>query len=221
MRCVPPRREDAWQEGRTGTALDAGRLRGRCCVVIRVQAGDNATVAFRFARRPDDRTTAVDVGMFKYTVISKAGVSTTLNSDHSLHLSPDHKISAAMIQETIQQLEADLRAAQLSGDVTALGRLIDDALLFTGPDGSLATKADDLALHCSGAIRFSTHAPNDVQWQVVTPDVVVVAMRTRLAGFFHGQSFAGDYRYTRVWARRDDSWRIVAGHVSAVAIGTT
>ena len=221
MRCVPPRREDAWQEGRPRTALDAGRLRGRCCVVSRVQAGDNTTVVFRFARRQDDSTTAADVGMFKYTVISKAGVSTTPKSDHSLHLSPDHKISAAMIQETIQQLEADLRAAQLSGDVTALGRLIDDALLFTGPDGSLATKADILTLHRSGAIRFSTHEPSDVQWQVVTPDVVVVAMRTRLARFFDGQSFAGDYRYTRVWARRGDSWRIVAGHVSAVAIGTT
>lgn len=159
--------------------------------------------------------------MFKYTVISKTGVSTAPKPDHSAHLSPDHKISAAMIQETIQQLEADLRAAQLSGDVTALDRLIDDALLFTGPDGSLATKTDDLALHRSGAVRISTHEPSDLRWQAVTPDVVVVSLRTRLAGFFHGQSFAGDYRYTRVWARRGDSWRIVAGHVSAVAIGTT
>ncbi|MEP6781089.1 MAG: nuclear transport factor 2 family protein [Gemmatimonadaceae bacterium] len=124
-----------------------------------------------------------------------------------------------MTQETIQRLEADLRAAQLSGDVDALDRLIDDTLLFTGPDGSLATKADDLVLHRSGAVRFSTYEPSELQWQAVTPDVVVVALRTRLAGFFHGQSFAGDYRYTRVWARRGDGWRIVAGHVSAVAIG--
>lgn len=126
-----------------------------------------------------------------------------------------------MIQDTIQQLEAELRAAQLSGDVNALDRLIDDALLFTGPDGSLATKADDLALHRSGAVRFSTHEPSDFQWHAVTSDVVVVALRTRLAGFFHGHSFADDYRYTRVWARRDDAWRVVAGHVSAVAMQNT
>ncbi|MEP6766109.1 MAG: nuclear transport factor 2 family protein [Gemmatimonadaceae bacterium] len=122
------------------------------------------------------------------------------------------------MQEIIQQLEAELRAAQLNADVNALDRLIDDTLLFTGPDGSLATKADDLALHRSGAVRFSTHEPSDLQWQAITPDVIVVALRTRLAGFIHGQSFAGDYRYTRVWARRDNSWRIVAGHVSTVAM---
>ena len=121
------------------------------------------------------------------------------------------------MQEIIQELEAQLRAAQLKSDVHALDRLIDDTLLFTGPDGSLATKADDLALHRSGAVRFTTHEPSDLQWLSVTDDVAVVALRTRLAGSIHGQTFSGDYRYTRVWARRGNSWRIVAGHVSEVA----
>ena len=49
----------------------------------------------------------------------------------------------------------------------------------------------------------------------VSVDVLVVALRTRLAGSMNGQEFDGDYRYTRVWVRRGDSWRIVAGHVSA------
>ena len=38
--------------------------------------GDKATVEFRFSLRQDDSTTAFEAGMFKYTVISKAGVST-------------------------------------------------------------------------------------------------------------------------------------------------
>jgi hypothetical protein len=33
----------------------------------------------------------------------------------------------------------------------------------------------------------------------------------------HPSSFAGPFRYTRVWRARDDGWRIVAGHVSAIA----
>jgi hypothetical protein len=49
----------------------------------------------------------------------------------------------------IVALEAMLRAAQLNADVEMLGRLISDSLLFTGPDGNLATKADDLAAHAS------------------------------------------------------------------------
>ena len=38
--------------------------------------GDRATVEFRFSQRQDNATTAFEAGLFKYTVISKAGVST-------------------------------------------------------------------------------------------------------------------------------------------------
>ena len=41
----------------------------------------------------------------------------------------------------IVALEAEIRAAQLGANVAALDRLISVKLLFTGPDGQLATKA--------------------------------------------------------------------------------
>lgn len=120
------------------------------------------------------------------------------------------------IEETINQLESELRTAQLQSDVHALEQLIDDALLFTGPDGTLASKRDDLELHRNRVVQFSEHVPSDMQFVVVTDDVVVVALRTRLAGRYHEVDFAGEYRYTRVWARRGDRWCVVAGHVSAI-----
>jgi len=39
--------------------------------------------------------------------------------------------------------EAELRRAQLESDVDALDRLLDDCLLFTSFDGTIATKNDD------------------------------------------------------------------------------
>lgn len=39
--------------------------------------GDKAAVAFRFSRRQDDDTTAFEAGIFKYTVITKSGASTS------------------------------------------------------------------------------------------------------------------------------------------------
>src|SRR5690349_21145809 len=77
--------------------------------------------------------------------------------------------------------EAALRAAQLGADVAALDRLIDGDLLFTGPDGRLGTKAEDLAAHGSGAIRFRTHEPEELRVRRVGPDVAVAALRARLA----------------------------------------
>jgi len=118
----------------------------------------------------------------------------------------------------IVALEAALRAAQLAADVPALARLISDDLLFTGPDGQLGTKAQDLEAHGSGVVRFRSHVPEELRVRRVGADVVVTALRARLEVAVAGNLARGTYRYTRVWAReRDGQWRVVGGHVSAVA----
>ena len=120
----------------------------------------------------------------------------------------------------IVSLEAELRAAQLAADVPALGRLISDDLLFTGPDGQLATKAQDLEAHGSGVVRFRSHEPEELRIRRVGADVAVSALRTRLEVEVAGTLVGGTYRYTRVWAREaDGKWRVVGGHVSEVAAG--
>ena len=87
-----------------------------------------------------------------------------------------------MIDTEIAALEAELRAAQLASDVDALDRLISEHLLFTGPDGGLATKADDLTAYRDGIMRVTSHEPQDLRVRRVGADVAVVALRTRLAG---------------------------------------
>ncbi len=47
---------------------------GRDMVTARAK-GNRATVEFRFSQRQDDATTAFEAGIFKYTVIEKAGAS--------------------------------------------------------------------------------------------------------------------------------------------------
>ena len=117
----------------------------------------------------------------------------------------------------IVALEARLRAAQLSADVAALDELIDDVLLFTGPDGQLGTKAQDLAAHGSGAVRFREHEPEELRVRRIGRDVAVVALRARLAVEVAGRLVRGTYRYTRVWSHgKDGAWRVAGGHVSEV-----
>jgi ketosteroid isomerase-like protein len=113
-------------------------------------------------------------------------------------------------------LEARIRAAQLSADVAALDALISDELLFTGPDGHLATKAQDLEAHRSGLVRFREHEPEELRVRRIGNDVAVVALRARLAVEVAGTLVRGTHRYTRVWARENGEWRVVGGHVSAV-----
>jgi len=117
----------------------------------------------------------------------------------------------------IADLESRLRNAQLAADVAELDALIAEDLLFVGPDGNLATKAQDLAAHASGAVRFREHEPEELHVRRVGSDVAVTTLRARLAVEVAGALHRGTYCYTRVWAREGDApWRVVAGHVSAV-----
>lgn len=113
--------------------------------------------------------------------------------------------------------EARIRAAQLEADVAALDDLIADVLLFTGPDGQLGTKAQDLEAQRSGVVRFRGHEPEELHIRRVGADVAVAALRARLTVEVSGALMRGTYRYTRVWARESGGpWRVVGGHVSQV-----
>ena len=122
---------------------------------------------------------------------------------------------AELPDDSLRACEAALRRAQLASDVAALDRLVDDALVFTGPDGAVYGKADDLDAHRQGLIRITRLEPSEERIQRFG-NIAVVSVRMEMAGTFRGAAFAGPFRYTRVWCHRPDGWRIVAGHVSAV-----
>ena len=118
--------------------------------------------------------------------------------------------------DEVREVETALRTAQLASDVTALERLVDDALIFTGPDGRVYGKTDDLEAHRTGNIRITRLEPSEERLQRFGP-VAVVTVRMEMTGSFMGEDFDGPFRYTRIWFQRADGWRIVAGHVTAVA----
>jgi ketosteroid isomerase-like protein len=116
---------------------------------------------------------------------------------------------------SVHAAELALRRAQLAGDVSALDTLIDEALVFTGPDGAIYGKHDDLDAHRRGIIRITQLEPSDERVQDFG-SIVVVSVRMEMRGSFQGAPFSGPFRYTRVWRAHGDGWRVVAGHVSAV-----
>ncbi len=118
----------------------------------------------------------------------------------------------------ILQMEERLRAAMLTSNVAELDALIDDRLLFVGPDGKLYGKADDLDLHRSGETQFMRLELEDVQIQLYDSTAIAVVL-ANLSVSFKGQPSEGHSRYVRTWVCGDQGWRIVAGSVCPVAEG--
>jgi ketosteroid isomerase-like protein len=119
--------------------------------------------------------------------------------------------------DSLHACETALRQAQLAGDVAMLDRLVDDELVFTGPDGAVYGKSDDLDAHREGWVRVTRLDPSEERIQRFG-SIVVVSVRMEMAGTFRDLPFAGPYRYTRVWRKHGDGWRVVAGHVSVVLV---
>jgi ketosteroid isomerase-like protein len=120
-----------------------------------------------------------------------------------------------LAESSLHASEAALRQAQLASDVQELDRLVDDALVFIGPNGAVYGKQADLDAHRQGLIRITRLEPSEERIQRFG-HIAVVSVRMEMSGTFEGAAFDGPFRYTRVWRANPDGWRIVAGHVSAV-----
>jgi hypothetical protein len=114
--------------------------------------------------------------------------------------------------ESLLVAERRLQAAQLAGDVAVLDELIDERLIFTGPDGLLYGKEDDLRLHRSGAQTMTAVREEDLL-SLVDGRTGVTWFVGRLAGTFNGVAFDMRVRYTRTWVFTS-RWKLVAGHAS-------
>lgn len=123
----------------------------------------------------------------------------------------DADIAAA---DALRDAERRLQRAQLASDVEALDRLIDERLVFTGPDGRHYSKQDDLQVHRSGQQAMTRVDEEDLTVRVVGGTGVTWFLGT-LEGSMAGEPFLVRVRYTRTWIHDHDSgWRLIAAHVS-------
>lgn len=114
-------------------------------------------------------------------------------------------------ETTIEMLEESLRQAMLNSDVAVLDELIADDLIFTLPTGLVIDKQTDLEAHRSEIQKYHQIGIDDRQIHHYG-DWAVVTLKAKIAA----KVFSGTYRFTRVWAKRQNRWQIVAGHASQV-----
>ncbi|HEY1942150.1 MAG TPA: nuclear transport factor 2 family protein [Roseiarcus sp.] len=115
----------------------------------------------------------------------------------------------------IAEHEAALRSAMLNNDVSALSDLIDDDLVFTGPDGSILSKEADLSTHRDKLLRLDKIDLHDSQTHRLGP-MILVTTKADLSGQFGDFPIGGTFAYTRLWRQSGSRWRIVAGHAAKI-----
>ena len=120
------------------------------------------------------------------------------------------------VEQAVMQMEEDLRVAISKGDAKAYGRIIGDDYVFTNQDAVMRTKAQMVSAYESGSIKYESIKFDEIKVHAYG-DTAVVTGRQTLKGQDAGKDISGQFRYTRVYVKRQGGWQLVATQVTRIA----
>lgn len=115
--------------------------------------------------------------------------------------------------DALTRLEAEWNDAHIRGDAAALDRLFADDLFVVVTGMRPMSKADSLSVFSSGRMKFDRYESSDTQIRVYDATAVVTG-RIRRARTMPNRSVEDDWRFTKVYVRRDNRWQVVSFHAS-------
>src|ERR1700730_16496944 len=116
----------------------------------------------------------------------------------------------------LKSLEDERCRAMTNADVAALDRLVSDKLIWTHSSGHVDSKQALLAKIESGASQYLSICREDEKYVISAAAAVasgIVVQEARLGGVERSLRS----RYTNVWFREGDAWRVVAWQSTAVS----
>jgi len=116
----------------------------------------------------------------------------------------------------LEVAEDELQAAVSANDAEALEMLLHDELLATAPDGSFATKPQDIAGYASGAFRVVSYEQLRRR-SLLHAGTGITAVRAHIRGRIGEDDFDVVMDYTRTWIHDGGRWQVLAAHLSPVA----
>lgn len=147
---------------------------------------------------------AIMVGVLALTVTSAFAQTTSTKEDRA--------------KQELTQIERDIGKANIARDYAYFDRVEADEFIFTGENGSLTTKKEDLA-------GLKEPANPDYKLEAYDVDEVKVTLYDKLAvvtgrvitkAKYKGADVAKQTRFTDVFVWRDGRWQLVAGHSSRI-----
>jgi ketosteroid isomerase-like protein len=118
-------------------------------------------------------------------------------------------------EQEVIKLEREFGEAITRGDKAALDRLTADEFVLTNTLGQIVNKARGIADITSPDYQIDSLVNDDIKVRVYG-DAAVVTARGTAKGRYKGQDASGQFRYTRVWIRRQGRWRAVAAQSTAI-----
>jgi ketosteroid isomerase-like protein len=119
-------------------------------------------------------------------------------------------------QVELQRLEKVWNDAHLRGDTAALDDLWADELVVTVPRMQVMNKTQSLAIWRTGRMKFQRYETSDTAFRIYG-EAAVVTGRLARERTFGDKNIHEDWRFTKVYVRRQGKWRVVSWQASESA----
>jgi len=133
------------------------------------------------------------------------------------------KFDPAAIEAEVLKLEREWADANKTHNAEAVKRLVADDAVIVYPDGSTASKADEVHTIESGAITADAFDMIDPKVTVIDADTAFISGRSVIKnGKFAVPNqkkpidISGEYRFLDVYAKRDGKWVAVASQATKI-----
>jgi ketosteroid isomerase-like protein len=126
----------------------------------------------------------------------------------------------AQAEQEVRDMERQWREAWLAADVAALDRIHAHDYMAIPNIGTVSTKAEVMTDVRRGAFRYTRMEHSDMTVRVYGNTGVVVG-RTINEGHRGNRDVSGDFRYTRIYVKRNGSWQAVLAQYTRIAVPET
>ncbi|HTT19700.1 MAG TPA: nuclear transport factor 2 family protein [Candidatus Sulfotelmatobacter sp.] len=116
----------------------------------------------------------------------------------------------------LERLEKVWNEAHERGDADTLESLWSDDLEVDVPRMPVMNKADLLNFARSGRMKLLRYATSDIRIRIYG-DTAVVNGRLQRTRQINGKEISDDWRFTKVYVRQAQRWRVVSFHASEAA----
>ncbi len=113
-------------------------------------------------------------------------------------------------------MERQWRQAWLAGDADVLDKIHADDFTSIPNIGIISTKAEVMADVRRGVFRYSRMEHSEMTVRIYGTTAVVVA-RTTNEGHRGDRDVSGDFRYTRIYVKRNGRWQAVLAQYTRIA----
>jgi ketosteroid isomerase-like protein len=119
-------------------------------------------------------------------------------------------------KQDLERLEKVWNEAHERGDADVLQSLWADDLEVDVPKMPAMSKTEVMAFARSGRMKFLRYSTSDINIRVYG-DAAVVIGRLQRTRTLNGQELSDDWRFTKVYTRHAETWRVVSLHASEAA----